>query len=376
LNAFSTIFNHSSSVYKYQTLFSTYIHLFLLLAPVFDRFSLSLTVFTLISYQIHPFSFLLNHYHKMPAVSAEKRARQRANKLLRMEPKATVTTVVSDTPLSTSIDFNTFIDLADLSDVLRFCDAVASTQEGRNLKCFWDRAFEAGLDQGRTEEYRRGEEERKEMYFKGKAKGIEEAEEAARRVNIDLYSHGIEKGRTEEQLVWTSKGHGLHCFSPVAVLSDQIIQTDPEQLPSAPRTTDSMIQTDSSSSASISMQTEPISKPPTPTIVASAPFNWADDAASLPAQNIPSSLPPRDLSGLRSSKSNPFSSLQHRSKRFTHHSHQSHRHRSRFNFNSFYSPHHNSFKPTPPHSHLDWESDPRLFDLSRSLKALGWIRPP
>jgi hypothetical protein len=60
----------------------------------------------------------LHYYHKMPAASAEKRARQRANKLLRTEPKATVTTIVSDTPSSTSIDFETFIEFADLSDVL------------------------------------------------------------------------------------------------------------------------------------------------------------------------------------------------------------------------------------------------------------------
>jgi len=42
------------------------------------------------------------------------------------------------------------------------------------------------------------DEERKEIYFKGKAKGIEEAEAAARNAKIDLYSLGAEKGRTEE----------------------------------------------------------------------------------------------------------------------------------------------------------------------------------
>jgi hypothetical protein len=35
------------------------------------------------------------------------------------------------------------------------------------------------------------------------------------------------------------------------------------------------------------------------------------------------------------------------------------------------------FEPVVSHqaSHLNWESDPRLSDLSLSLKALGWIRP-
>src|SRR5271168_1307613 len=106
----------------------------------------------------------------------------------------------------------TFIDIADLEDVIRFCDAVASTEEGRNLKLLWDRAFEAGLDQGRTEERRHGDKERKEMYFRGKAKGIEKAEATARRAEVDLYCHGIEEGRTEEQSKWTSAGHGPHCF--------------------------------------------------------------------------------------------------------------------------------------------------------------------
>jgi hypothetical protein len=130
-------------------------------------------------------------------------------------------------PLNNSIDFEVFITLADVDNIIRFCDAAASTREGRNLKLFWDRAFEAGLDQGRTEWGSR-DEERKEMYFKGKAKGIEEAEAAARSAEIDLYSHGAEKGRTEERLEWTSSGHGPHCFAPISVLSDATTQTDSE----------------------------------------------------------------------------------------------------------------------------------------------------
>ena len=66
------------------------------------------------------------------------------------------------------------------------------------------------------------------MYFKGKAKGIEEAEAAARMADINYYHHGTEKGRTEERLEWTSTGHGPHCLAPIAMLTDEIIQTDPE----------------------------------------------------------------------------------------------------------------------------------------------------
>jgi len=187
----------------------------------------------------------------MPAASAEKRARQRANKVLRAntttewsEPAvqtAKIPEIVSPpsqstecapvlqsstSSSSTSINFETFVEFADLDDILRFCDAAASTQEGRNLKLLWDRAFEAGLDQGRTEE----RNFRDEIYRSGKAQGIKEAEEAASNAEIDCYRHGIEKGRTEEQSEWISAGHGPHCLTPVSVLSDHAVQTDSEPL--------------------------------------------------------------------------------------------------------------------------------------------------
>jgi len=315
----------------------------------------------------------------MPAASAEKRARQRANKLKSstnsvqtpgitplptQAPDFTPVLQTPPSPPSTSIDFETFIELADLDDVLRFCDAVASIQEGRNLKLLWDRAFEAGLDQGRNEE----RDLKDEMYLRGKAMGNKEAEEAASRNEIDLYRHGIDEGRTKEQSEWTSAGHGPHCFSPVAILSDEGVQTNFE--PPITATCDA------------SSQTIPLPNPVSDPIhtTSSLSFNWADEATSPPIQVWPSPLPPRDFSDLRSSKPNPFSSLQHRSRRFFHCSHKSRHRHSHSNFNSFYSPNRNSFKPSQPsfytktHSHLNWESDPRLSDLSRSLKALGWIR--
>ena len=124
--------------------------------------------------------------------------------------------------------------------------------------------------------------------------------------------------------------------------------------------------------------------PPSPSQLREAitePLDWAEDANSLPIASLSPPLhQPRNISALRSSKINPFSSLQHRSRRFTHFSHKSRRHHSHFNSKFFYSPHCNPFKPSQPHSHtktyshLNWESDPRLSDLTRSLKALGWIR--
>ena len=343
----------------------------------------------------------------MPAASSEKRARQRANKLSQIktpaEPvllsaqavetisplsKLTDPTPVHQTstpPPSTLIDFETFINLADLDDISLFFDTVASMQEGRNLKLLWDRAFKAGLDQGRTEE----RAFRDEMYLRGKAQGAKEAKEAASNVEIDFYRHGIEKGRVEERSEWTTLGHGLRCFSPIAVLSDESTQTDSE--PSITAMCNAGVQVDLQVVAptiprlDASIQT-PEPSPPLnqPQKMSLAPLDWAEDAKSLPITPIipPSLCQPRDLSVLHSSSSSPFSSLQHRSKRFNHYPHQSRHRHSHFNFNSFYSTHRNSFKPSRPQfytkmdSHLNWESDPRLSDLSRSLKALGWIRAP
>ena len=87
---------------------------------------------------------------------------------------------------------------------------------------------------------------------------------------------------------------------------------------------------------------EPPPSPSQPQKMSMAPLDRAEDNNTLPI--IPPSLSPLswDLSVLHSSCSSPFSSLQHHSKCYNHYSHQPHHHysHSRFNYNSFYSPHH------------------------------------
>ena len=118
--------------------------------------------------------------------------------------------------------------------------------------------------------------------------GIKQTEEAADRAAIDFYHYGIEKGKTEERSDWTSKGHGPHCLSPIAILSDQSIQTDLE-LPTT-------------ATCDISTQTlEPPTLTVLPQMMTSPPFDWADEAVPLPTQNLTSPLLPRDFSGLCSS---------------------------------------------------------------------------
>jgi hypothetical protein len=278
-------------------------------------------------------------------------------------------------------NFDFFIRNADIITIHDFLATASATTDGRNLKSLWKRAFEEGrnhgLDEGMlkcSEDYARGHKVGCELattYFDiGREQGVEEGEEHGREVERQVW---ISSGHDEGQCTPTVKPRSFTStttqtdsleITPIVILSDKIVQTDSEQPTTA--TCEASIQA-----------SEPPPYPSQPQKTITVPLDWAEEANSLPITPLPPSLhPPRDLSVLRSSSSSPFSSLQHRSKRFFHYSRQPHRHHSRFNFNSFYSPHHNSFKPSKTNSHLNWESDPRLSDLSRSLKALGWIRAP
>jgi hypothetical protein len=102
------------------------------------------------------------------------------------------------------------------------------------------------------------------------------------------------------------------------------------------------------------------------------PFNWADDAMTLPA--IPQH-PPRDLSCLRSDRStapHPFSSLRRRR------GHPKIRRNPQRRYGHFHSyppsRHHSQHPQTTIPVLLDWDRDPRLTDLSNALQALGWVR--
>ena len=309
----------------------------------------------------------------MPATTAEKRARQRANKLLRMGAETTTvsdvqlpaaTDKITSEPLSTnySTSFAMFISQAELSDIKRFFEAVGSSQESINPKIFWGRAFAEGKKARQEEEYNRG-------YAAGYNEGYSDACEKDYEAGLTASVSTTEMG-TQTAIDAPTQTSLLH--GDVSTQTSTISHLNASVQASEPPIT-------ATCNASIQVQTlETPLLDVLPQMTNSPPLNWADDADSLPIQIIPSPLPPRDFSVLRSSKSNPFSSLQHRSKRFTSPSHQSHCRHSHFYFNSFNSLHHNSFKPsffhTKTHSHLNWESDPRLSDLSRSLRALGWIR--
>jgi hypothetical protein len=115
--------------------------------------------------------------------------------------------------------------------------------------------------------------------------------------------------------------------------------------------------------------------PETNKALISGAFNWADNAGSSPTTFIIPTKHPHDLSSLRSSSSNPFSSLQR-------HRRQPRKYHRSIKFSPQYCPCHAfqefHFHLTPPHTpchpsqlcipvSLDWEQDPLLADLSNAL---------
>ena len=298
----------------------------------------------------------------MPAASAEKRARQRANKLKSSASSA-------QTPeIMLLHSFATFISLADLSDIKSFFEVAGSSQESVNLKVLWGRAFAEGRKAGQEEEYDRGYDA---GYNEGYSDACEKDYEAGLAANASVSTTEIgtqvDLPTSIDISVQTTVNAPIQNSMLYGDVSTQTF-ADPNPI---------TLHVDASIQAA-----EPLPPVILPQKMSPSSLDWAKDASSLPITPIPPSLrQPRDLSVLRSpSISSPFSSLQRRSKRFSHYSYQSRRHRPRFNFNFSYLPHHNSFKSFQPHLHtkthsqLNWESDPRLSDLSRSLKALGWIR--
>jgi hypothetical protein len=195
---------------------------------------------------------------------------------------------------------------------------------------------------------------------------------------------------------------------------DCSMQTDPPEHEN-PRSVDFSMQTEPleperTLSVNCGMQTEP----PEPTssiaspeflpitIVSSdpTPFVWSDEPSAVQILSLPirtpssapailTSFPNRDFSDLRSNM-NPWRSLQHRKGRDRRRSTQPFRQRERqrptYTTHSYPTMHYTHIPRTPlqpmpyepslnPPAPLDWHVDPRLFELSRVLKTLGWVPP-
>jgi len=305
-------------------------------------------------------------------------------------------TPASPAPASSSPSYKPITD--DVS-IERLVSLAKDSPPDSALGIVWRYAFEEGKRIGYSEGAQMVDgidinEVLKTGFEKGNESGIET---------------GIEIGRDREKRAWGAAGHSTTCITVARPPRGVAIQTD--EPPPRPMMTTAAVQVDIPKpppSLHVAVQADipwtiPLGIQDTSSQTSPPPstsLNWADDAASLPILSI--RPPPRDLSALRSMKRNPFGSLQRRSKPFrsrvsscfhqdipfSRTPHSRYRPQPLCSSSLFPKPHVSpqvskkepfiSSKVTPPSSRisvLDWDQDPRLSDLSRALKALGWIRP-
>ena len=329
-------------------------------------------------------------------------------------------TTPPDVTLSpTHIAFRDFIKLADIDTINTFLTATTSTSESENLKLLWERAYREGFENGQKAIQpilHRVGVKMKEKLEKGVARGMDlgreegymVAKEAFDSMLVEIKAKNTPKVSTSNSSTQTNPLDAV-----LRVTTDHFTQTNPidthtssttflatsqprnfvekgisTPFSDAPKTQPSVAFSAAPADATVVLypETPPTitnftqKHPDTPVFSPKEPlssrFNWADDARTLPILSTFTqrpSLPPRDLSGLRSPSTNPFWSLKRRRR----HPQNSHR--------KYFQP---RFNPSPrfptqlprqlsqrPYAvSLDWDQDPRLADLSKALRALGWVQ--
>ena len=192
------------------------------------------------------------------------------------------------------------------------------------------------------------------------------------------FGEGLSAGIQEERERWESAQAPQADVAtqtqavPTTTSTSSTFESTQMNFPFAPQPTSSSISTQTEPPIQIASESIPSPIPilelPIPNVTAS-PFNWADNTLSLSTLPLIISKQPRNLSSLRSSLKNPFSSLRHR-----HHYSKHQKNSSSFRHTQF-RPTHPPFHHSPPLTNLEWHRDPRLFELSRVLWTLGWTHP-
>jgi len=354
----------------------------------------------------------------MPAASAEKRARQRANKLLRTESEAAVTGAApSDAPPpaqtieiteSLSIPAPTSFTISYTPVAISYPEPVNSTAQlptdairvtRDQLADMLHQSYVHGSEHGWKTHFAAANEHLQASYkqdMRDAATAFAENEKAIREESFDRgYNYGTDD--CEAQLAslqdsLTAKYDMRHIEtlldldrrcqeSHEAGIREERERWETARAPQADVTT----QTDPATTSSISVQTIPIIIPSPSSatistqtehlspIISLTPFNWADDSDTIPIATIPIITPkqPRDFSSLRSSFKNPFSSLRRR-----HYYPKRQQTVPSCRYTQSYPVHLPTHHTPPiPNNHLDWRRDPRLFELSRVLRTLGWFPP-
>jgi hypothetical protein len=267
--------------------------------------------------------------------------------------------------------FREFVKVADLQTINSFLTSAASSSASgsENLIALWDRAFNEGykrcvakleiqyedrFSEALSDFADRTQESSDNAFEEGFLAGTQEEQERQERARVSKVNVATQ---TDPATASISVQTNLHVFHPSSSATISI-QTEPP-LPT--------ISSESSELSSI-----PISKPPIPATISSSTFNWADDAISLPTIPLIPPKVPRDLSSLRSSTKNPFSSLRRRHYPKCQQTFSSHRYTP---FHPAHPPPSHHLIPPSNNNSLNWHHDPCLSELSRVLRSLGWSHP-
>ncbi|KAJ7469330.1 hypothetical protein B0H11DRAFT_2238388 [Mycena galericulata] len=249
---------------------------------------------------------------------------------------------------------------------------------------------ETGLQEGRTAGLREGKRAGRDL---GNSEGLKEGEAIGFEKGVaEGLKEGLGEGKRlgfvagrdfgEKQAAKMSKNS-----TPARVFVDVGVGTDSPAADLSPPTPSSTSPTISTSTPADALHAADIPHAPSTT------FKWADEASEplLPDTRNPTHpmhLPPRNFSALRSDSTSltPFGTLQYRTYR-TYKTSRAPRHsashaplpyRSSAASIPFCHPSARSFASKPFRvafcSTLDWDHDPRLSDLSRVLRAMGWAR--
>jgi hypothetical protein len=334
-------------------------------------------------------------------------------------------TTLPDVTLSpTQITFHDFIKLADIDTINTFLTATTFTSESENIKLLWERAYEEGYENGRNvalpvlHRVRTKLEEKFEHGVKrgmdlGREEGYNIAKGAFDKMVTKMKARDTSKVDTSDASTQIDSTTSTNTVStqtyihvaPLPFFTSISSQTDPNPTHLNVKNVSPVFMDTSQFSTTAADKINPIATATTistqkmhpmlanstqfhpladtpvfsPKEPLSSHFNWADDARTLPILSTFTqrpSLPPHDLSGLRSQSTNPFLSLK---RRRWHPQNLDHKYfQPRFNSSFCF--------PTPqwqPPCHLsqrpyavslDWDQDPHLADLSKALRTLGWVQ--
>jgi hypothetical protein len=297
----------------------------------------------------------------------------------------TVPTISQTITTPIHVAFRDFIKLADINTINTFLATATFTLESENLEVLWKRAYEEGYKNGRKAVLQDLGGKLEEKFEEGVARGMDLGREEGYTVAKKGFDGIVKALRAREAQKSSTADTSAQTDPPAITTTPIFVQTDVPTIPTlndmSPSPTFSPHTTPSPSSTPANTQNEYPDHPEPAKSPISERFNWADDIDSSPRTCTTPTKHPRDLSGLRSLTTNPFSSLKRR-RRYPQ-TRNSYRKQSQLCQKHFYPYHHH---PSPPYWHpthylsqpasvsLDWDQDPRLADLGTALRALGWIR--